>query len=375
VLVLAMLPLALGHKPTSNTLAYGLRALAFAVMGAFVASRRPENPIGWIFCGFGVWAALVELWAAFVFHSLPAGKVGEWVVTWNWIVDLTVYAIIFLLFPNGRLMTRRWWWVVWLLVAGCLLATPGQAMNPDTGFELSDGVNPFAVDVLAVEAAYVAGVILLSVGMLASVIAVVIRYRRATGIERLQLRQLVLAGSVFLTVQVFSVPLYYDYALVRLIVPLAFLTLPIAAGLAILRYRLYDIDIVINRALVYGTLTVLGAASYAVWVVALQRLLDPFTQGSDLAVAGATLAVASLFRPAHRRVQRAVDRRFYRQTYDAARSIEAFSARLRDQVDLDILDAELRAVVQETMQPSHVSLWLRPVSSPRVPSSASGGTT
>jgi hypothetical protein len=197
-------------------------------------------------------------------------------------------------------------------------------------------------------------------GTLACVAAVVIRYRRATGIERLQLRVFVVAGGLSIVGLVALALLYYDYARVRSFGPLVFLILPIAAGLAILRYRLYDIDVIINRTLVYGTLTVLGAASYAIWVVALQSLLDPFAQGSDLAVAGATLVVAALFRPAHRRVQRAVDRRFYRQTYDAARSIDAFSTRLRDQVDLDVLTTDIRTVVQETLQPTVVSLWLRP---------------
>jgi hypothetical protein len=355
-----MLPLSAGHLARPEAIIYGLRALAFGVMGALVASRHPGNRIGWIFCGFGLWGAFVETWGAFEHHSLPTGIVGEVVATCTWIVDVMIYAIIFLLFPTGRLMTHRWRYAIWVLVAGSFLVVPGQALTPDSGVEYSSGVNPFAVESIAVEVAMYLGGIILAAGTLACVAAMVIRHRRASGIERLQLRVFVVASSLSVVGLVALALLYYDYALARVYGPIVFLILPIAAGLAILRYRLYHIDVVINRTLVYGTLTALCAASYAVWVVALQRLLDPFMQGSDLAVAGATLAVATLFRPVHRRVQRAVDRRFYRQTYDAARSIEVFSTRLRDQVDLDTLVTELRTVVQETMQPSHVSLWLRP---------------
>lgn len=360
-LVLVMLPLSAGHLSRPEAITYGLRALAFGVMGALVASRQPHNRIGWIFCGFGLWGAFIETWGAFAYHALPTGIAGELVATCSWIVDVTVYAIVFLLFPAGRLMTHRWRFAIWVLAAGMLLLVPWQALTPESGVEYTAGVNPFAVDSIALAVAKYLGGAIVSAGTLACVAAVVVRYRRAAGIERLQLRVFAVAGGLSVVGLIALALLYYDYALVRAYGPLVFLILPIAAGLAILRYRLYDIDVIINRTLVYGTLTMLGAASYAAWVVALQSLLDPFVQGSNLAVAGATLAVAALFRPAHRRVQRAVDRRFYRQTYDAARMIEAFSARLRDRIDLDILDTELRAMVQETMQPSHVSLWLRPV--------------
>jgi hypothetical protein len=359
-LVLVMVPLSAGHLSRPEAITYGLRALAFGVMGTLVVSRQPHNRIGWIFCGFGLWGAFVETWGAFEYHSLPTGIAGELVATCTWVVDVMVYAIIFLLFPTGRLMTHRWRYAIWVLVSGCLLVVPWQALTPESGVEYTSGVNPFAVDTIAVQVAKYLGGIVLVAGTLACVAAVVIRYRRATGIERLQLRVFVVAGGLSIVGLVALALLYYDYARVRSFGPLVFLILPIAAGLAILRYRLYDIDGIINRTLVYGTLTVLGAASYAIWVVALQSLLDPFAQGSDLAVAGATLVVAALFRPAHRRVQRAVDRRFYRQTYDAARSIDAFSTRLRDQVDLDVLTTDIRTVVQETLQPTVVSLWLRP---------------
>jgi len=359
-LVLVMVPLSAGHLSRPEAITYGLRALAFGVMGTLVVSRQPHNRIGWIFCGFGLWGTFVETWGAFEYHSLPTGIAGELVATCTWVVDVMVYAIIFLLFPTGRLMTHRWRYAIWVLVSGCLLVVPWQALTPESGVEYTSGVNPFAVDTIAVQVAKYLGGIVLVAGTLACVAAVVIRYRRATGIERLQLRVFVVAGGLSIVGLVALALLYYDYARVRSFGPLVFLILPIAAGLAILRYRLYDIDVIINRTLVYGTLTVLGAASYAIWVVALQSLLDPFAQGSDLAVAGATLVVAALFRPAHRRVQRAVDRRFYRQTYDAARSIDAFSTRLRDQVDLDVLTTDIRTVVQETLQPTVVSLWLRP---------------
>ncbi len=186
-----------------------------------------------------------------------------------------------------------------------------------------------------------------------------VRYRRATGIERLQLRQLVFAAAVIVPIMVVAVPFYYDSVLVQAAVGAGLLALPVAAGLAILRYRLYDIDVVINRALVYGSLTATLAGVYVGSVLLLQLALSGLTEGSGLAVAASTLAVAALFRPARGRIQQVVDRRFFRSRYDAGRTIELFGARLRDEVDLSALSNDLKAVVVETMHPAHVSLWLR----------------
>lgn len=266
VLVVVMVPLSLGREPLFDTVFYGVLAVALGTTGAFVASRQPANPIGWIFCGLGVLGGVVETWEAFPYHSLPTGELGEWIVGWSWVVNLSAYALVFLLFPTGRLLTSRWRSVVWLLAAGCVVGVPGQALNP---------ANPLPVDSVVIDVMFGLGMLLVHVALIAAVASVVIRYRRAAGVERLQLA------------------------------------------------------------------------------------LSGFTEGSSLAVAASTLAVAALFRPARSRIQAAVDKRFFRRKYDAVRKLEAFGARLRAEVDLASLEGDLRAVVAGTMQPAHVSLWLR----------------
>ncbi len=353
VLVLSMFVLSIGQEEEFDTIFYGALALALGTTGAFVASRQPANPIGWLFCAMGLWGGLIELWESFSYHSLPTGDAGAWFIGWSWIVDLSCYAVVFLLFPTGRLVSARWRWVLWVVAAACVFAIPGQSLNPE------NPDNPLTVDSPVLETAFIAGMLLLLVAIVGSIASLVVRYRRAVGIERLQLRQLVFAAVAFVPIMVVAVPFYYDSVLVQAAVGLGLLALPVAAGLAILRYRLYDIDVVINRALVYGSLTATLAGVYVGSVLLLQLVLSGLTEGSGLAVAASTLAVAALFRPARGRIQKVVDSRFFRSRYDATRTIEAFGARLRDEVDLSALSNDLKAVVVETMRPDHVSLWLR----------------
>ena len=369
LLVCVMVPLSLGHEPVFDTVFYGLLALGLGTTGAIVASRQPANPIGWIFCAQGVWGSLLETWGeGFRYHDIPTSVVGQWIISWGWVVDVSAYALVFLLFPTGRLLSRRWRRVVWLLVATLVFAIPGQ------GFSTDNPATPLPVDSIVVEIMLLVGMVLLLSAVAAAVASLVIRYRRATGLERLQLKQLVFAASVILPMFAIALPFYYDSVAVQAAVGLSFLALPVAAGLAILRYRLYDIDVVINRALVYGALTAMLAGPYLGSVLLLQFVLSGVTANSSLAVAGSTLAVAALFQPARGRIQATVDRRFYRRKYDAQRTLQAFAARLRDEVALDALSSELRAVVADTMQPAHVSLWLRaadgPAAGPRSPGRA-----
>ena len=359
VLVLAKVALSLGREELFETVFDGVLVLALSTTGAFVAARHPANPIGWILCGLGAWGGVAETWEAFAYRELPTAELGAWLIGWSWMVDMSAYVVVFLLFPSGRLLSRRWRLVLWVLAAALALGVPGQALNPD------NPDNPLKVDSVVLEVMFGVGMLLLMTSFVAAVVSIVLRYRAAVGVERLQLKQLVFAGSLALPIMALAVPLFgYDSLAVRVALAVAFLSLPVAAGIAILRYRLYDIDVVINRALVYGALTATLAGSYLGAVLLLQLALSPVTESSSLAIAASTLAVAALFRPVGKRIQSVVDRRFFRSKYDAARTLEQFGAHLRDEVDLETLGDELRAVVAQTMQPAHVTLWLRVPSEP-----------
>ncbi len=347
--------------------------LTFPVVGAMVASRQPWNSIGWLFClvgvPFGVSVA-ANGWAAHTLFenpgSLPAGEVAAWLGAWVFAVPLfAVPAFLFLLFPDGRPPTSRWRPVGWLTVVGLVGITFGSAFAPgrleEPPFKRID--NPAGIEGAEplTDAVGAAGFVALFFAVLLGAAALVVRFRRARGDERQQLKWFASAGVLFaLAVVVAASPWMGSSDTVgQALILLAFACIPVTAGVAILKHRLYDIDVVINRTLVYGGLTAVLAAVYLGSVLLLQLALDPVTSGSSLAVAVSTLAVAALFRPARARIQGAVDRRFYRRKYDAARTLEGFSVRLREQVDLDALGGELRAVVHDTMQPAHVSLWLR----------------
>jgi hypothetical protein len=357
--VAAMVPLSLGHEPLFDTVFYGLQALAFATLGASVSTRQPRNPIGWIFCVQGFYDALLEMWGGgLYYHGVPTSAVGSWISQWWWVVDGAAFGMVFLLFPTGRLLSRHWRWILWLLAVAVMIGAPGQSLST------RDPDNRMAVDSWVVDAMVNVGLVLLLAGIAGAVAALIVRFRRATGLERLQLKQLVFAAAVTLPSMALAAPFYYDSVLVQIVIALALLALPVAAGLAILRYRLYHIDVVINRTLVYGTLTATLAAVYLGSVLVLQLALSTFTEGSGLAVAVSTLAVAAMFRPIRSRIQDEVDRRFFRNKYDAARTLDRFGTHLRDQVDLSEIGADLLTVVGDTVQPTHASLWLR---SPEAP--------
>ncbi|MFL6173772.1 MAG: hypothetical protein ACJ716_12855, partial [Marmoricola sp.] len=222
--------------------------------------------------------------------------------------------------------------------------------------------NPFGVHSPLIDPVDGLSLLLVGIGIIGCSASLVVRFRRSRGVEREQLKWLALAGTVVTVTIIVVMPLYdvLGSGTSNALIMLAVIGLPLAAGIAILRYRLYDIDLVINRTLVYGTLTALLAGVYLGSVLILQLALEKVTQGSGLAVAVSTLATAALVRPARTRIQSVVDRRFFRRRYDAARTLSEFGARLRDQVDLDALQHDLRAVVVETMQPAHVSLWTTP---------------
>ena len=341
-------------------------AASFAPVGALIAARRRENPIGWLFLAFGVIAAVDFAAYQYARHalvvdpgSLPAGHVAANVAVHAWHPAFGLFVFSFLLFPNGRLLSPRWRWA-----AGATAVTYG-GLAVSGIFEASflrelAGDLPakplFGGPVAEVAGAVFASLLMANLAMLVVAgVSLGLRLHRSRGEERQQVKWF--AATVALVMFAFPLILLvsgqaYGVALFPLI--------PVSAAVAILRHRLFDIDVVINRALVYGGLTAVLAGAYVALVLVLQLALSPLTEDSGLAVAGSTLGVAGLFGPARARIQEAVDRRFYRRRYDARRTLEVFVGRLRHEVDLDALGGELRAVVDETLQPAHVSLWLRP---------------
>jgi len=266
-----------------------------------------------------------------------------------------------LLFPDGRLPSRRWRAVAWCAGLGIGLLFAADSLSPGPLDDYPRLSNPYGVDSPVREAAAGISVLLLLAAMLGSPLSLILRFRRSGIEQREQIKWLALAGAA--ATATFAVALLgsdlWGDTVANAAIMLSIALLPVAAGVAILRHRLYDIDVVINRTLVYGALTAILGAAYLGTVLLLQVALSPVTESSDLAIAGSTLGVAALFRPARSRVQTLVDRRFYRGRYDAQRTLASFAVRLRDEVALDALSAELRAVVVDTMQPAHVSLWLR----------------
>jgi hypothetical protein len=281
---------------------------------------------------------------------------------------------VLLLTPTGRLPSPRWRWWARLAAAAPVVTVLGSVVQPDPLAPDYYG-NPLAVPALArvLVVPAVAGVVAVMVSLLVGALSLVVRFRRAQGVERLQLRWLAYAAALaagLLLVALFAGFLLAKDEVVFVSLALGVALLPLATGAAILQYRLFDLDRIISRTLAYGLLTVLLGLGYAAVVLGLGRLLG---RDSSLAVAAATLAVAALFQPLRRRVQAAVDRRFNRRRYDAARIIEAFAARLRDQVDLDALHGELLAVVDQTMQPTRASFWLRPQAMSTTAAEPTGG--
>jgi hypothetical protein len=333
--------------------------LAFATVGALVATRRPRNPIGWILLGAAVSYTLGGL-------SVSRGGEGppalEWLSTWIWLAGIGPAATFgLLLFPDGRLPSPRWRGLGWLAGAANVLVISGLALAPGR-FEGTAIDNPVGLEAAAWLPGAMEGIgaAALAIALAGSIASVIVRFRRARDVERQQLKWLAYAGALVGFALAFAavlevVILERAVELTNVIVSLALAAVPVAMGIAILRHRLYDIDLVIRRTLVYGALTGTLGATYLGSVL----LVGLAAGESDLAIAVSTLAVAALFGPARARIQGAVDRRFYRRRYDAARTLEAFGARLRHELDLEALAADLRGVVDETVQPAHVSLWLR----------------
>ncbi len=366
MLLILALGLILWSPDAGFFLTFALIAALSAVVGVLVASRRPRNPIGWLFLAFAVVAAFVasaDQYAvyALIEHpgSLPGGNWVAWLASGIWHPAFGFFVFAFLLFPDGRLPSVRWRPVAWIAAANYLVgAVIGLLWGP-----LFGAFFPYAEPQFQLPSYLIADVafnvfIFANFALLAlSAVSLVLRLRRAAGVERQHLKWFVYAVALFALVFPPSVLALGDGRLIVALLPLV----PAAAGIAILKYRLYDIDVVINRTLVYGALSATLVALYFGGIVLLQRLFVALTgEKSTLAVVASTLVIAALFNPLRRRIQSFIDRRFYRRKYDARKTLEAFSAKLRDETHLESLNNELVGVVRETMQPAHVSLWLRP---------------
>jgi hypothetical protein len=344
-------------------------AVGYSTVGAIVAGRLPDSPIGWLFCTIGLSFGVVHFSAEYAAYallapsrSLPAGGAFAWLTSWVWVGGLVVF--LDLLFPNGRLPSARWRWFALFTAIALLPAAILAALSP--GLILSSTLdNPLGIEGLpdaskAIEAFMYALVVVGASSMLA-------RLRHAGRLERQQIKWfayatvVVISGVILKNVVYPPVSVTWVWWVGLILATIGVVSSPIAMALAILRYRLYQIDILINRTLVYGSLTATLVALYFAVVVVLQRLFVVLIgEQSTLAVVASTVVIAALFNPFRRRIQSVVDRRFYRRKYDTKKTLESFSAQLRNETNLDALSDELISVVSETMQPEHASLWLRP---------------
>jgi hypothetical protein len=353
-------------------------ALTHSTIGAIIVSHRPEHPIGWLFCVIGLLSSITLFCGQYAIYALlanpgalPAGEVGTWVYSWVWVLYLGVVMFLVLLFPDGRLPSSRWrpfaWSVVTVVVLGAIalafswgpVAGLGPIENP-LGVELLGFARYGAVDIV------VEGLLYVPIGSIAAG-SLLVRLRRSRGVERQQLKWfayavvvMVIGGNATYTISEVIGLRWLEWAgFVGVIA--AVVGFPISIGIAIVRYRLYEIDTLINRTLVYTLLTAILAAIYFGTVVLLQRIFVVLTdERSTLAVVASTLLIAALFTPLRRTIQSFIDRRFYRRKYNARNTLEALSLKLRDETDLDALSDDLVGAVRETMQPAHVSLWLHP---------------
>ncbi len=352
------------QTPVAAAVYEGVVYVAIGAMGLAVTLRRPGNAVGWLLQLIALVLALNALANDLYLRGYAEGgdpstlaTLGAWCVSWLWVFAIVPAFTLFpLVFPTGRLPSPRWRPLLQVSLVAALVTWFSAAFAPGP-LAGADGVdNPYPLDHPAVRVLGIVGFVVLVPATLASITSLFLRFRSAQGAERQQLKWVATASALL--------PVGFTGLGVRddevgfMVLLTSLLLVVVAVAVAMLRHRLYDIDVVIKRTLVYGSLVVLLVTAYAVSVLLLQLALRPLTRSSDLAVAGSTLAVAALFQPARDRIRDLVDRRFYRSRYDAARTLSAFTDHLRDQLDADAVAGAVCEVVAETMQPAHVSLWV-----------------
>jgi hypothetical protein len=344
----------------------------FGAVGAILASRRPEHRIGWIFCSFAVTFAVYAFANAYATAGLaagsewPAARFAAWLDAWFWLVYVTQLELAFLLFPTGRLAGPRWRWLARAIISANAILAVARAFVPGP-LEAHPIDNPFGLAALAPAMGLLAALLpVFLLGALLSLGSPLARLPGTGGVEREQIKWFGSAGVLLVLELLLGGvlrPIGLDPAIADFVsnglYAVGVVGVPVAMVVAILRYRLYDIDVLIRRTLIYAAVSAVLLATYIGGVALFQFVLAPITSGSGVAVAISTLAAGALFQPVRRRIQSAVDRRFYRSRYDAVRTLDAFAVRLRDEVDLEALRAELLDVVGQTIQPAHASLWLR----------------
>jgi hypothetical protein len=356
----------------SGNLPLLVAAVSAVTVGTVVVGRRPAHRVGWLLVVLGLSIAVAGLTFSYTRYglvarpgTLPAADYLAGYATAGVFTYLSCLGFILLLTPTGSLPSPRWRWWARVAAAGLVVAFLTATASPHPLYpEYPDIGNPLGIAALdggPLALLFPLGALVILIALVVGAVSLLLRFRRARGVERQQLRWVALgaalAAGLFLVALAALILEESDGVIFQAALGASVAVLPLATGAAILRYRLYDIDRIVSRTVAYGLLTLLLGLGYAAVVLGLGRLLP---EGSTLVVAGATLAVAAVFSPLRRRVQDLVDRRFNRRRHDAAQTIAAFSARLRDQVDLDTLSVELVTVVDQTMQPTHASLWLRP---------------
>jgi len=366
----ASAPLKDAESVDGSVVANLITLLTFSVVGALVASRHPRNAIGWLFCGVGVTVGVnyfagdyAELWLATGFGPTGLGEMAAWFSSWAWILLTYIpTTFVLLLFPSGRPPSPRWRPVAWGAALGISFGAIGYALGPGPLADFPQIANPYGVAGPVVATVGAAGSTLAAGCMAASAVSLIVRLRRVEGLERQQIKWLAYGGALAIGTICAGGLIYLWGAPVGIAISsFSLLGLPVFTGVAIVKHGLYDIDVIINRTLVYGLLTAALAAVYVGGVASSQAALRAITgQESSVAVVASTLAIAALFGPLRRRLQGLVDRRFYRKKYDAAKTLEAFGTTLREETDLGRLREVLVAAVRETVGPEHASLWLRP---------------